>query len=695
MSTFASQKETLLSLISPDFAFTRGRPLPLGATILRGGINFSLFSRHGTAVTLILFFPGESEPLIEFPLDPLYNRTGDVWHAFIIGLDPGVEYGYRVDGPNDGAFHRFEARHILIDPYTKALSGGREWQIAETPATRRSLVVDAEFDWDMDRPLNTHLADTIIYETHVRGFTRHPSSSTNNPGTFEGLVEQIPYLKELGVTAVELMPISEFDENGITRRNPLTGERLCNFWGYDPISFFAPKGGYTSNKTPGGPILEMKKMVQALHKAGIEVILDLVFNHTGEIDETGPTLSFRGLDNSIYYMLNPKTGAYEDFSGCGNTVNCNHPVTRSLIMESLRYWVTEFHIDGFRFDLASILGRGQDGEPLANAPLLERIAAEPVLANTKLIAEAWDAAGLYQVGTFPNWGRWAEWNGMFRDDVRRFVKGDPGMVPVLATRMAGNADLYQGGGRAPYHSVNFVTSHDGFTLADLVSYQDKHNCSNGQNDKDGNPENLSWNCGVEGPTDDTTILHLRSRQMRNLAALLLLSQGVPMILSGDEMGKTQSGNNNAYCHDGPISWLDWSLLETNADLFRFFKQLIAFRKAHPILRSRDFFKPDQTPTITWHGLYQGKPDFSWESRSIGMHFVAGRVDQDLYLIAHAAEYDGVFELPELPSLKAWYRVVDTRLRSPDDIAATGEEIALSDQHTYAVGAYSVVLLIMK
>ena len=695
MSLSASKGETSLNLVSPNFVFTRGRPLPLGATVLRGGINFSLFSRHGTAVTLLLFLPGDTEPLVEFPLDPVYHRTGDVWHAFVTGLDPGVEYGYRVDGTNDGAFHRFDARHILIDPYARALSGGRDWQIADTPAIRHGLVVDLEFDWDQDRPLNTHLADTIIYETHVRGFTRHPSSLSEHPGTFKGLVERIPYLQELGVTAVELMPISEFDENGITRRNPFTGERLCNFWGYDPISFFAPKGGYASNKTPGGPILEMKQMVKALHEAGIEVILDLVFNHTGEIDETGPTLSFRGLDNSIYYMLNPNTGAYEDFSGCGNTVNCNHPVTRSLIMESLRYWVTEFHIDGFRFDLASILGRGQDGEPLANAPLLERIAAEPVLANTKLIAEAWDAAGLYQVGTFPNWGRWAEWNGMFRDDVRRFVKGDPGMVPVLATRMAGNADLYQKGGRAPYHSVNFITSHDGFTLADLVAYENKHNWANGQNNKDGNPENLSWNCGVEGPTEDLAILRLRRQQMKNLAAILLLSQGVPMILSGDELGKPQSGNNNAYCHDGPLTWLDWSLRETHADLFRFFKHLIAFRKAHPILRSRNFFKSDTIPTITWHGFRQGQPDFSWESRSVGMRLVAGDIDHDLYVIAHASGEDALFELPELPSPHAWYRAVDTHLYSPDDIATTGEETLLPDQGLYPVGAHSVVLLVMK
>jgi glycogen operon protein len=679
----------------PDAAIARGRPLPLGATVLRHGINFSVFSRHASGVTLLLFAPETAHPFLECALDPRYNRTGDVWHVFIRDLDPGIEYGYRVDGPNDGRFHRYDRHRILLDPYARALSGGRVWGGRNAQDVRRSMVIDQDFDWARNYPLNTHLADTVIYELHVRGFTRHASSDVSHPGTFAGVIERIPYLKTLGVTAVELMPVTEFDENGLKRINPVTGAPLCNFWGYDPISFFAPKASYASDKTPAGPAHEFKRMVKALHEAGIEVILDMVFNHTGEWDGTGPTVNLRGLDNAIYYLLDPETGAYIDYSGCRNTVNCNHPVVRSLIMDALRYWVTEMHVDGFRFDLASILGRGQSGEVMANPPLLERIAAEPVLANTKLIAEAWDAAGLYQVGTFPNWGRWAEWNGKFRDDVRRFVRGDPGMVPVLATRMAGSSDLYQDDGRAPYHSVNFITSHDGFTLADLVSYEQKHNEPNGLDNEDGFSDNLSWNGGVEGPTNDPDILRLRRRQMKNMAAILLVSQGVPMILYGDEMGRTQNGNNNAFCQDNETSWVDWTLLETNRDLFRFFRLLIAFRKAHPILRRRTFFAPHAVPTITWHGMRQNQPDWSWASRSIGMHLVAGAEDADLYVIAHAGAEEQAFELPPLPATAGWFRVVDTGLASPHDVADAGEEVCLADQDRYAVQARSVVVLIRK
>jgi len=690
-----SHRDRLMRLITPDFAILRGRPLPLGSSVWRGGINFSVFSRHATAVTLVLFTPGTEEPIVEFPLDPRYHRTGDVWHAFVMGLGPGVEYGYRVDGPNDGAFHRFDPYRVLTDPYCRALSGPAIWTLRDTPAARHSLVVDQDFDWELDHPLNTHLADTIVYELHVRGFTLHPDSGAIRPGTFSGVVECIPYLKTLGITAVELMPVTEFDENSVLRTNPLTGERLCNFWGYDPISFFAPKRSYASDSSPDGPVREFKNMVKALHKAGIEVILDLVFNHTGEMDETGPIFNLRGLDNSIYYMLDPVTGAYEDFSGCGNTVNCNHPVARSLIMDALRYWVTEMHVDGFRFDLASILGRGQDGTVLANPPLLERIAAEPVLANTKLIAEAWDAAGLYQVGAFPNWGRWAEWNGRFRDDVRRFVRGDFGMVPTLATRMAGNSDLYQDGGRAPYHSINFITSHDGYTLADLVAYENKHNLSNGKDDIDGHDDNLSRNYGVEGPTDNAEILELRARQIRNFAAILFLSQGVPMLLAGDEAGRTQQGNNNAYCQDNETSWVDWSLIQKNADLFRFFRLLIAFRKRHPILRSRYFFEPDAIPTITWHGFWHNTPDWSHGSRSIALRYLSGEADEDLYLIVHAEEEDRLFELPVCLGSTGWHRAMDTGLPSPDDITEADKEVYLPDQRVYPVRGRSVIALVEK
>lgn len=707
MTTKRSAQEALLEVIGPGFEITRGHPLPLGATLQRGGINFAVFSRHATSVTLVIFLPGEQEPIIEFPLDPRYNRTGDVWHAFIRDLDPGIEYGYRVDGTSHPAkhLHRVDSRIVLLDPYAKALSGGSQWghtlhlrtthPVSRSIRSRHSLVVDDRFDWELDQPLNVHLADSIIYELHIRGFTQHPSSGVTAPGTFMGLVEKIPYLKELGITAVELMPVTEFEENDNPHHNPWTGEPLKNFWGYHPISFFAPKASYAVNGKQGHQVKEFKEMVKALHEAGIEVILDMVFNHTAEGDERGPTFCFRGLDNATYYLIDPHTGSYHNYSGCGNTLNCNHPVVRDMILDCLRYWVTEMHVDGFRFDLASILGRGRDGAVLPNPPLLERIAADPVLANTKLIAEAWDAAGLYQVGTFPNWGRWAEWNGKFRDDIRRFVKGDPGMVSALATRMAGSPDLYYGSGRAPYHSINFVTCHDGFTLADLVSYNTKHNEINGEGGTDGTNENYSWNCGEEGPSSSPEVNALRRRQMKNLAALLLLSQGVPMILAGDEMGRTQQGNNNAYCQDNEISWLNWELLEQNRDLFRFFKLLIQFRKKHPILRSRSFDGQGNgpAPTLVWHGVRRNQPDWSWESRSLALHLIGGQQDNDIFVIANAYWQSLRFELPEPSTGKRWFRFIDTWLDAPLEICEEGREQPLVGRQDYEVGPRSVVVLV--
>ncbi len=514
-------------------------------------------------MNLVLFKPGDPDPVADLPFDPAVNRTGDVWHMLVEGLAPGFEYGFRMDRADNEKpeIHRFDRRLVLFDPYARALSGPSLWQGAQREAARlgnwRGLLVEAEFDWGQDRPLNRHLADSVIYEVHVRGFTRDPSSGVADPGTFPGLVEKIPYLQQLGITAVELLPVTEFDEADNYRKNPLTGEKLHNFWGYHPLAWFAPKAAYAAGRGAGCQVREFKQMVKALHEAGIEVILDMVFNHTGEGNEQGRTLSFRGIDNSVYYLINETTGEYANYSGCGNTVNCNHPVVRDLIIDCLCYWVTEMHVDGFRFDLASILGRGSDGEVLANPPLLERIAGHPILADTKLIAEAWDAAGLYQVGTFPNFGRWAEWNGKFRDDIRRFVRGDRNMVATLATRLAGSSDLYQSGGRAPFHSINFVTSHDGFTLADLVSYAEKHNEANGEYNCDGDNTNHSANYGVEGDTADPAVPALRDRQVRNFAALLLLAHGVPMIRAGDEMGRSQGGNNNTWCQDNAISWIDW------------------------------------------------------------------------------------------------------------------------------------------
>ncbi len=695
------------SKLHRQYQISRGQPLPLGATLKPNGVNFSIFSRNATSVTLVIVSPDKAHSRLEFPLDSRFNRTGDIWHAFVAGVDRGIEYGYRVErSPNsDPHIHRFGGRIVLLDPYSKALSGGSHWgetlhmktsrASVRKARPRHGLLVEDNFDWGLDQPLNIHLADSVIYEMHVRGFTRHASSHVAHPGTFRGIIEKIPYLKELGVTAVELMPVAEFEELDNPQSNPLTGERLTNYWGYQPISFFALKAAFASNSSSWGQINEFKSMAKALHEAGIEIFLDVVFNHTAEGDERGPTVSFRGFDNSIYYMIDPKTGAYANYSGCGNTLNCNHPVVRNLILDALRYWVTEMHVDGFRFDLASILGRDSDGSVLSNPPLLERIAGDPVLANTKLIAEAWDAAGLYQVGSFPNWGRWAEWNGRFRDDVRRFVRGDAGVVSLLATRLAGSADLYQGSGRAPYHSINFVTSHDGFTLADLVSYNQKNNLANGEDNLDGSSENLSWNCGVEGPSSAPEIQSLRMRQIKNFATLLLLSQGVPMILAGDEMGRTQQGNNNAYCQDNEMSWLDWEGLHNHSELFRFFKQLIAFRKRHTLLRGRHFFEREnhRNPGLSWHGIKPEQPDWSSHSRSLAMQLIGGKMEIDLFLIANAYWEALDFELPPPSERKKWFRFIDTILKSPKDICEEGQEKMLAPQQSYKVGPYSVVVLV--
>ncbi len=688
--------------MTPD-SVSRGTALPLGATVRRDGVNFAVYSKHATAMSLVLYDRGRSEPAAEIALDRGRNRTGHIWHVRVRGLGPGTEYGWRADGPDDGAWHRFDRTRVLLDPFAKAVSGGERWLEPQEPLPppgvrpRRSVVAEEEFDWGDDHPPRIHLADSIVYELHVRGFTRHPSSGVSAPGTYAGLVEKIPYLRDLGVTTVELMPVTDFDELENDRTDPETGRRLRNFWGYSPIGFFAPKVGYASVPDALAAVREFKAMVRAFHAAGIEVILDMVYNHTAEGNERGQTLSFRGLGNSTYYILDPRTGAYRNYTGTGNTLNCNHPVVRTMIIESLRHWVTEMHVDGFRFDLASILGRGQDGHPLPNPPILERIAGDPALADVKLIAEAWDAAGLYQVGTFPAWGRWAEWNAAFRDDVRRFVRGDPGMAPVVATRLAGSSDLYADDGRAPFHSVNLVTAHDGFTLADVVSYASRHNLRNGEEGRDGHAGEISWNRGVEGPTDDAEILRARSRDRKNLAVLLLAAQGMPMILGGDEMGRTQRGNNNAYCHDDETSWVDWSLLTRHADLHRLFRALVRYRRAHPILRRRAFFRDGEGSAleIGWHGPKLRRPDWSAESRTIAMHLLGGSDDDDLMLLANMGESAVRFEIPRASYEKRWRRFVDTSLESPGDVAEDDAMPVLSDLATYSVAPRAIALLVAR
>ncbi len=707
------ESRNLLDIVSRDFEISRGHPLPLGSSQMRGGINFSVYSKNATSVTLVLYIPGDTKSIAEFPFDPRFNRTGDIWHAFIQGLEQDIEYGYRVDQQlkfNKKTKH-FDSSEILVDPYARALSGGEIWgAIADEKSNNgkhrqyHSVITDNSFDWGFDQPLNIPLAESIIYELHVRGYSQHKSSGVKYPGTYAGLIEKIPYLKELGITAIELLPINEFSEIDSALSNPLTGEPLLNYWGYNSINFFAPKASYAHDNKNGRQIDEFKTMVKAFHEAGIEIILDVVFNHTAEGDFRGPTLSFRGLDNSTYYLISPETGEYFNYSGCGNTLNCNHPVVRDLILDCLRYWVTEMHIDGFRFDLASILGRGQDGSVLSNPPLLERIAGDPILGKTKLIAEAWDAAGLYQVGSFPSYGRWAEWNGRFRDDIRKYVKGDSGMIKTLANRLIGSPDIYKDHGQQLGQSINFVTCHDGFTLADLVSYNDKHNEANGEDNQDGANDNNSWNCGVEGDSkglkNSEKIELLRKRQIKNLITILLVSRGVPMILAGDEFGRTQKGNNNAYCQDNELSWIDWSLANKNSDLLRFFRLLIKFRKQYHVLTDKisESIKIELDSIIS-HGVKPDKPDWSHESRCIALQ-IPTAIDHlngvsDIYIAFNAYWKPLKFRLPELPRDKYWYLKLNTASDSPIDILDNGQEIKIGNQKIVNLPPRSTLILLAK
>ena len=684
----------------------RGRCLPLGATALADGVNFALLCRHGTAVTLLIDSLDSPGRLAELSLHPRINRTGDHWHILVSGLPPEFRYGWRVTGPQ-GDGHRYDPSIVLLDPAATALSDGAVWDRSvekdQHCTVRRSLFFRRSFDWRGDTPQLTPLEDSIIYELHVRGFTCHASSGVAHPGTFAGLVEKIPYLQSLGVTAVELLPIHEFDECDCPFTNPRTGERLRNFWGYNSIAFAAPKASYAAAGMKHGQVSEFREMVRAFHAAGIEVILDVVFNHTGEGDDRGRTYSFRGLDNDLYYLLDAN-GKYLNFSGTGNTVNCNHPVVRDLIMTCLRFWVAEMHVDGLRFDLASVFGRDQHGNVLIEPPIVEMIAEDGVLAGTKLIAEPWDAAGLYQVGAFPFGRRWSEWNGRYRDEVRRFWRGDPVSAAALATRLSGSADLYERSGRRPRHSINFVTCHDGFTLNDLVSYDRKHNEANGENNRDGSNENYSWNCGTEGPTDNAEVNALRRRQAMNLMATLLLSQGVPMLLAGDEFLRTQQGNNNAYCQDNEVSWVNWQLAEQHAEFQRFVRELIWLRRRHPALRRTCFFRgaaaaPGAAPDVIWHGTLPGRPDFSPTSRTLAFALdgrLTGREpDRDFYVACNSWCEALPFRVPLSPSGRRWRRLIDTALPSPNDIVPEDAGPEVPPAAAYPVAAHALVVLISE
>ncbi len=685
-----------------------GESHPLGATVSPDGVNFCLFSKHAQAIELLLFDePNTPQPTDTIFLHPQYNKTYYYWHIFIPEIKAGQVYAYRVYGPfapEQG--HRFDGEKVLLDPYAKAIVGYTNYnrQAAIAPGDNcaqalRGVVVDTKnYDWEGDRPLRIPYSRSIIYELHIGGFTRHPSSAIapEKRGTFAGLIEKIPYLKNLGITTVELLPIQSYDPEDAQ-------PGLCNYWGYSPIGFFSPHREYSSDQGSLGPLNEFRDMVKALHKAGIEVILDVVFNHTAEGNEQGPTLSFRGLDNRTYYILDKDKASYSNYSGCGNTFRGNHPVTGRLILDSLHYWVSQMHVDGFRFDLASVLARNAIGQPIgqedrATPNILWTMESEPILAGTKLIAEAWDAAGLYSVGQFVELADWfSEWNGPYRDNVRRFIKGDAGMVPRMANCLLGSPDIYHRVDTDINRSINFITCHDGFTLNDLVSYNDKHNEANLEDNRDGTNDNASWNCGAEGTTDDPESETLRLRQIKNFLTILFLSQGTPMILMGDEVRRTQKGNNNAYCQDNELSWFDWKAVDEQFDLWCFFRRLIDFTQRLELCHQESRLEvtyASRNPHISWHGVKLGKPDWSYESRTLAFSLSHPAAQEHLHVMLNAYWEPLDFELPVLSPVEGWFRIIDTALALPDAFCEL-DAASLVKGATYRVEARSCVVLEAK
>lgn len=698
-----------------EVSVQNGAPLGLGAVIVPDGVNFSLYSKSATKVDLFLFDSEKDEkPAVKIELDPVKNRTGNIWHVLVLGAGAGTMYLYRVTGPYvPPAGLRFNSYKYLFDPYAKAYTSGSVFrsynkqhrvgsvngELTDLSDFPKCVVIDdSDFDWEGDRPLNYPLDKTVIYEAHLKGFTASESSGVKNPGTYKGFAEKIDYLKNLGVTSVELLPIQEFDENENGNINPRTGDRLVNYWGYSTIGFFAPKTSYAADKTPGAVVNEFKQMVKELHKAGIEVILDVVYNHTAEGNEHGYTFSLRGLQNDVYYSLPwGEKQYYMNFSGCGNSINANHPVVVEFIIASLRYWVLQMHVDGFRFDLASILTRGQNAVPMELPPLTNAIHEDPILCNTKIIAEPWDAAGLYQLGGFPGGSRWAEWNGRFRDDIRRFIRGDEKTATAAATRIAGSSDLFNHSGRSPLCSINFITAHDGFTLNDLVSYNGKHNEENGEANRDGSDDNLSYNNGFEGECVNPKIEAARIGCIKNFLLYLFVSQGVPMMVAGDEMRRTQNGNNNAYCQDNATSWIDWSLTEKNKGLVRYTSLLIKLRKQYSMFSGKAFFTEDGSSgsSIVWYDELAKNPDWSKINRFLAFKLSSADEEENFYLATNKDLYDLTITLPALCGGKKWYRVADTSYDSPEDILETGNEELLNEQHRYVLFAGSSVLLMSK
>jgi glycogen operon protein len=671
-----------------------------GANFIDGGVNFCCFSRHATAVELLLFDHADSpSPYQVIELDPKLHRTFFFWHVLVEGIGEPIYYGWRIDGPTDTPLSgcRYDSGKLLLDPWCSAVSD-RLWDRhkASVPGDNvatamRSLLVRDNYDWEGDTHQHRPLTETVIYEMHVGGFSRHPSADTRYPGTFRAVIEKIPYLQSLGITHIELLPVMAFDVQDVPPNTAALG--LSNFWGYSTHSFFAPHPHYACD--PASARDEFRDMVKALHRAGIGVILDVVYNHTAEGGIDGPIINFKGMGNEMFYHLDfDDRSRYRDYTGCGNTVNCNHPLVTRYLIDSLHYWAHDMHVDGFRFDLASAMARGEDGHPQHHAPILWSIELSPELGRAHIIAEAWDAVGLYQVGDFPGF-RWAEWNGHFRDVVRAFVRGDKGLVRDLATRITGSSDLYEGRGRLPANSVNFITCHDGFTLYDLVSYNEKHNAANGEHNRDGHSHNLSWNCGVEGPTDDPAILALRRRQAKNLMAILMLSQGAPMLLAGDELLRTKQGNNNTYCQDNALSWIDWRLADENRDMLDFTRAMIAFRRRHPTLRRNRFLTgqpevPSGLPDITWHGMRLEQPGWNDDNARVLAFTLAGLEphEEHLHVILNLWDRALEFELPRIDG-RRWFKAVDTfdapSVHAPDAQPAV-------DQRMIRVQARSVVVL---
>ena len=688
--------------IVPKGVVSAGRSFPLGATVVAAGVNFSVYARDATGVELAFFDrEDDSKPSRVIKLDPTTNRTYPYWHVFVPGVGTGQLYGYRVSGPFDPASGmRFDPEKLLLDPYGLAVAVPKNYSREaarrkgdNTAGAMKSLVVDPDrYDWEGDAPLHHRSARSIIYEMHVRGFTQHPSSGVSERarGTYAGLIEKIPYLRELGITAVELLPVFQFDA-----QDAPPGK--TNYWGYSPVSFFAPHRAYSSRQDRLGPIDEFRDMVKALHRADIGVVLDVVFNHTTEGNQLGPTLCFRGFDNNTYYILEPDRSRYANYSGTGNSLNANHPVVRRMILDSLRYWVDHMHVDGFRFDLASVLERDETGNLLPKPPVLWDIDSDPCLAGTKLIAEAWDAAGLYDVGNFVG-DHWREWNARFRDDVRSFFRAEEGTVAPLADRLVGSPQIYAHKQREAEESVNFVTCHDGFTVNDLVSYNQKHNEANGEDNRDGVDDNRSWNCGVEGPSDDPAVEALRNRQVKNFFTVIMLSLGLPMILMGDEVRRTQQGNNNAYCQDNETSWLDWSLLREHAGIHRFVSLLIARRllwSAEPDEPHLSLNQLLSRASRTWHGVKLGQPDWSANSHSLAFTAQVSNGDLFFHVILNAYWEPLEFELPPgSEDGETWRRWIDTSLESPEDIVEW-QAAPVVTERTYRAGPRSVIVLFAR